>query len=165
VAAAATRRAAWLERDNAAMEWTREDGYAITDDPGRIDVDAVHAELTRSYWSPGIPRDVVERAIAGSLPFGVLAPDGATAGFARAITDRATYAYLGDVYVAAEHRGRGLGKWLVATVLAHPQLQGLRRWALATADAHGLYARFGFGPPADPHMHMFIDRDPRELWG
>lgn len=146
------------------MRWTREDGYEVTDDPARVDLDAVHAELAASYWSPGIPRDVVERAVAGSLPFSVLSPDGAQAGFARAVTDRATYAYLGDVYVAHEHRGRGLGKWLVACVLEHPDLQGLRRFALATADAHGLYARFGWAPAEDPAMHMFIDRDPRELW-
>lgn len=147
-----------------AMRWTREDGYEITDDPARVDLDAVHAELTASYWSPGIPRDVVERAVAGSLPFSVLSPQGAQAGFARAVTDRATYAYLGDVYVAADHRGRGLGKWLVACVLEHPDLQGLRRFALATADAHGLYARFGWSAPDDPAIHMFMERDPRELW-
>ena len=103
----------------------------------------------------GVALGVVERAIANSLSFGLLAPDGSQAGFARAITDRATYAYLADVYVLEEHRGRGLGKWLVQTVLEHPDLQGLRRWALATADAHRLYARFGFGPPRRPEMHMF----------
>ncbi|HEV2815078.1 MAG TPA: GNAT family N-acetyltransferase [Solirubrobacteraceae bacterium] len=137
------------------MQWIRDDGYAITTDRDRIDLDAVHAELAASYWSPGIARDTVERAIANSLPFSLLAPDGAQAGFARAITDRATYAYLADVYVAERHRGGGLGVWLVETVLAHPELQGLRRWALATADAHGLYARFGFAPPERPALHMF----------
>jgi GNAT superfamily N-acetyltransferase len=106
----------------------------------------------------------MERGIANSLPFGLYAPTGAPAGFARAITDRATYAYLGDVFVADEHRGRGLGKFLVSCVLEHPELQGLRRWALATADAHGLYQRFGFGAPVEPEIHMFIDRLPEELW-
>ena len=130
-------------------------GFEITTDRERIDVAAVHAFLTRSYWSPGVARDVIERAIANSLAFGLLAPDGAQAGFARAVTDRATYAYLADVYVLEEHRGRGLGVWLVRTVMEHPDLQGLRRWALATADAHGLYARFGFGPPRRPEMHLF----------
>ena len=130
-------------------------GFAITTDPARIDVAAVHAFLTRSYWSPGIARETVERAIAHSLCFSLLAPDGSQAGFARAITDRATYAYLADVYVAEAHRGRGLGTWLVQTIVEHPDLQGLRRWALATADAHGLYARFGFGPPVRPELHMF----------
>jgi GNAT superfamily N-acetyltransferase len=146
------------------MHAQRDDGYTITTDPARIDLDAVHAELTRSYWSPGIPRDVVAKGIANSIPFSLLAPDGAQAGFARVVTDRASYAYLGDVYVAEEHRGRGLGKWLVATVLAHPDLQGVRRFALATADAHGLYERYGFAPSDDPARHMFRDRDPAQLW-
>lgn len=146
------------------MEREREDGYVVTDDPARIDVAAVHAELTLSYWSPGIPREVVERAIAGSLPFSLLAPDGTQAGFARVVTDRATYAYLADVYVDERHRGRGLGTWLVRCVVEHPDLQGLRRFALATKDAHGLYARFGFAPAAQPGIHMFREADPRELW-
>lgn len=146
------------------MERRREDGYVVTDDPARVDLDAVHAELTVSYWSPGVPRDVLAKAIAHSLPFSLLDPDGAQAGFARAVTDRSTYAYLADVYVAAQHRGRGLGKWLVACVLEHPDLQGLRRFALATQDAHGLYARYGFGPPARPEMHMFLERAAEELW-
>jgi GNAT superfamily N-acetyltransferase len=137
------------------VQWIRDDGYAITTDRDRIDLDAVHAELAASYWSPGVARDTVERAIANSLPFSLLAPGGAQAGFARAITDRATYAYLADVYVAEPHRGKGLGVWLVETVLGHPELQGLRRWALATADAHGLYARFGFAPPQHAALHMF----------
>jgi GNAT superfamily N-acetyltransferase len=140
------------------------DGYLVTDDPARVDLDAVHAELTRSYWSPGIPRDVVAKGIANSLPFSLLAPGGEQAGFARAVTDRATYAYLADVYVAAGHRGRGLGAWLVECVVAHPELQGVRRFALATRDAHRLYARFGFGPPVQPEIHMFRDRDAAELW-
>jgi GNAT superfamily N-acetyltransferase len=107
---------------------------------------------------------VLERGIANSLPFGLYAPDGSQAGFARAVTDRATFAYLGDVFVAGEHRGRGLGKFLVSCVLEHPELQDLRRWALATADAHGLYRRFGFGPPRQPEIHMVIERAPEELW-
>lgn len=133
-------------------------GYAITTDPARVDLDAVHAFLTTAYWSRGVSREVVERSIAHSLPFSLVAPDGSQAGFARAITDRATYAYLADVYVEAEHRGRGLGTWLVRTIVEHPDLQGLRRWALATADAHGLYARFGFGPAERPELHMFRER-------
>ena len=80
------------------------------------------------------------------------------------MTDRATYAYLADVYVETAHRGRGLGKFLVSCVVAHPELQGLRRWALATADAHGLYARHGFIPPANPDIHLFIERAPADLW-
>lgn len=157
------------------MKWTREDGYVISDDATAIDLDAVHAFLTQSYWSPGISREVVARAAANSLTFSLRAPEGdgagpgspagAQAGFARAVTDRATYAYLADVYVLDEHRGRGLGKWLVQTVMEHPDLQGLRRWALATADAHGLYARFGFAAPEQPEMHMFRERDARGTGG
>jgi GNAT superfamily N-acetyltransferase len=104
------------------------------------------------------------RSIVNSLPFGLYAPSGQQAGFARVVTDRATYAYLGDVYVETDHRARGLGKFLVSCVLAHPQLQGLRRWALATADAHDLYARQGFRPSANPEIHMFIEQAPADLW-
>lgn len=139
-------------------------GYEITTDPARVDLDVVHRELAASYWSPGIPRHVVAKGIANSIAFSLLAPDGTQAGFARVVTDRASYAYLGDVFVLAEHRGKGLGKWLVETVLAHPDLQGLRRFALATADAHGLYARYGFAPATHPELHMFLDRDPAGLW-
>jgi GNAT superfamily N-acetyltransferase len=149
---------------NEIVSWRREDGYEVSTDPERLDLDVIHAFLKASYWSPGVPRDVVERSIANSLPFGLYAPTGEQAGFARAVTDRAAYAYLGDLFVTAEHRGRGLGRFLVSCVLAHPELQGLRRWALATADAHGLYRRFGFGPPAEPEIHMFIERSPEELW-
>lgn len=140
------------------------DGYEVSTDPERIDVDVVHAFLTTSYWVPGIPRDLVKRAIAGSVPFGLYAPNGATAGFARAVTDRATYAYVADVFVLEAHRRRGLGKFLVESMLEHPDLQDLRRWALATYDAHGLYRQFGFAPPPRPEIHMFVDRTPQELW-
>lgn len=134
------------------------DGYEISTDPERLDLDYLHAFLSRSYWSPGIPRETVARAVAGSLNFGLYAPGGAPAGFARVVSDRATFAYLADVFVDDAHRGRGLGAWLVETVLAHPELQGLRRWALATADAHGLYTRFGFAPPLRPDQQLFIER-------
>ena len=147
------------------MEWTR-DGYTISDDPARVDVDAVHRYLSEeSYWAPGVPRDVVERSIAGSLPFGLYAPDGSLAGFARAVTDRAVFAYLGDVFVLPEHRGRGLGVWLTQVVMEHPELQGLRRWVLYTEDAHGLYERFGFGPAATPQRYMELSREAGELYG
>ncbi|HEX8121630.1 MAG TPA: GNAT family N-acetyltransferase [Solirubrobacteraceae bacterium] len=133
-------------------------GFEITTDRGRIDVDAVHAFLATAYWSSGIDRETVVRSIAHSMAFSLLAPDGSQAGFARVITDRATYAYLADVFVLEPHRGKGLGVWLVQTILDHPELQGLRRWALATGDAHGLYTRFGFGPPERPALHMFRER-------
>lgn len=129
------------------------DGYEISTDPSRLDLDAIHAFLRTAYWSPGVERAVVERAIAHSIPFGLYAPDGAQAGFARVVTDRATFAYLADVFVLPAHRGHGLGGWLVETVLAHPDVQGVRRFHLATADAHGLYARFGF-VPSDPARMM-----------
>ena len=126
------------------MERTRGDGYMITTDPERVDLDAVWAFLRTSYWSPGIERDKVAAAVANSIPFSLLDPGGAQVGFARVVTDRVRFAWLGDVYVLEEHRGRGLGVWLVDTVLADPELAPLRM-VLATADAHELYARFGFG--------------------
>ena len=128
-------------------------GFLVSTDPARLDVDAIHAFLTSSYWSPGIPRDVVERAIAGSICFGLFAGE-RQIGFARVITDRATFAYLADVYVLDEHRGRGLGSWLVETVIAHPELKGLRRFVLVTRDAHGLYEKFGFTPTSKPENYM-----------
>ena len=145
-------------------EWAAPAGYVVSTDPLRLDVDRVHRFLSTAYWSRGIPRDVVQRSIANSLPFGLYAASGEQAGFARVVTDRATYAYLGDVYVERAHRGRGLGKFLVSCVVDHPELQGLRRWALATADAHGLYARHGFRPSANPEIHLFIERAPGDLW-
>lgn len=133
-------------------------GFEISTDPARLDVDYLHAFLREAYWSRGIPRETVARAVAGSLCFGLFAPGGAPAGFARVVSDRATFAYLADVFVDPAHRGRGLGVWLVETVLAHPELQGLRRWALATADAHVLYARFGFTAPSRPDRQLVIER-------
>ncbi len=144
--------------------WICAEGHQVSTDPARLDLGRIHRFLSNAYWSPGIPRDVVQRAIANSLPFGLYEPSGTQIGFARAITDRATYAYLADVYVEVEHRGRGLGKFLIACVLQHPELQALRRWALATADAHGLYERHGFAPPSVPGIHLFIERSPAELW-
>jgi len=134
------------------------DGYVISTDKDKLDVAAIHAYLARSYWSPGIPKAVVEKAIAGALCFGLFAEKGNQVGFARAITDSATFAYLADVYVLEEHRGKGLGKWIVETILAHPSLQGLRRILLATRDAHTLYAQFGFEPLANPESLMSIHR-------
>lgn len=136
------------------MEWTRGE-YEISDDPARVDVAAVHDFLTNdAYWSPGIPLDVVRRAIAGSMIFG-LYRGSEQVGFTRVVTDRATFAWICDVYVLDAHRGHGLGKWLIETVKAHPDLQGLRRWLLATRDAQGLYAQFGF-VPSDPGKLMEI---------
>ena len=129
--------------------------YIITTDSARFDVHAIHAFLTSSYWSPGVPLDIVKRAIANSLCFGIL-KQGQQVGFARVISDKATFAYLADVYVLDGHRGRGLSKRLMTTILAHPDLQGLRRFLLATQDAHGLYRQFGFSELANPERMMAI---------
>ena len=147
------------------MTERRVDGYEVSTDPGRLDLEVVHGFLRDdASWSRGIPRAVVARAIAGSLPFGLYAPRGAQAGFARVVSDRATFAWLADVFVLPDHRGRGLGAWLVECVLAHPELQGLRRWALATADAHALYARFGFTALPDPALFMVREWAAGELY-
>ena len=130
------------------MIWHRAP-YRITDDPDAVDLDVVHDFLASSYWARGIPRDTVARGIAHSVPFSLFLDD-RQVGFARAVSDRATFAYLADVFVVEDQRGRGLAAWLVSTVLAHPELQGLRRWLLATRDAHGLYLKLGFTPPANP---------------
>jgi GNAT superfamily N-acetyltransferase len=127
------------------------DAYEISTDPARLDLHAMHAYLTRSYWSPGIPFETVERAARNSLCFGAYERvSGAQVGLARAVTDYATFAYICDVYVLEEHRGHGLGKRLMEAVMAHPALTGARRAMLGTRDAHGLYARHGFrAPPSD----------------
>jgi GNAT superfamily N-acetyltransferase len=141
------------------MEWQRGD-YVISDDPARIDVEAVHQFLSNdAYWSPGVPLDVVRKAIAGSIVFGLYAADGRQVGFTRVVSDRATFAWVCDVYVLPEHRGDGLGKWLMETVKSHPDLQGLRRWLLATRDAHGLYAQFGFVEAAPGSLMEIRDID------
>lgn len=145
--------------------------YRISTDPSRLDLVAIHGYLTRSYWSPGISRELVARAAAHSLCFGLYhraaAAGGdagrehvrdAQVGYARVITDRATFAYLCDVYVLEEHRGHGLGVWLMEVVTAHPDLQGLRRFVLITRDAHGLYAKFGFTPLVRPEGYMEVHR-------
>jgi GNAT superfamily N-acetyltransferase len=135
------------------------DGYTVSTDPARLDLDAIHAFLsTESHWALGIPKDVVAKSIAHSLPAGVYAPDGAQVGFARVVTDYATFAYLCDVYVLDGHRGRGLGAWLTEVVLTLPELQHLRRWTLATKTAHGLYERFGFRVPQWSNAYMDIVR-------
>ncbi len=123
--------------------------YRISDDPESVDVGLVHEFLAQSYWALGIPRDTVARAILHSIPFSVFLGD-RQVGFARVVSDGATFAYLADVFVVDGHRGRGLGTWLLKTVLVHPELQGLRRWLLVTRDAHGLYRKLGFTDVADP---------------
>ena len=140
----------------SAFERSRE-SFRITADVALMDVDAIHAYLTRSYWAAGISRDLVARSMAGSLCFGLL-DGGRQIGFARIITDRATYAYLCDVYVLEEFQKRGLGTWFMQELMTHPDLQGLRRFSLVTRDAHRLYEKCGFAPLANPDGHMEIAR-------
>ena len=126
----------------------------ITTDLSRMDLDRVHDWLARkSYWAGRMPRAVFDRALRGSLCFGAIKLE-ATVAFARVISDRATFAYVSDVFVDPAHRGVGVGKAVMAAVVAHPELQDLRLWVLATADAHGLYARYGFSPLAVPQRYM-----------
>ena len=137
----------------------RRAGTIVSTDRARLDVDLVHRVLSDTYWAKGIPRDVVERSIAGSIAFGLFEED-RQVGFARVVTDLATYAYLADVFVVEDCRGRGLGDWLVESIRLHPQLQGLRRFALITRDAGPLYTRHGFAPPPSPFGYMeIVDRD------
>jgi GNAT superfamily N-acetyltransferase len=134
------------------QEWNRGE-FVVSTDRRRLDLEVVHGYLRSSYWASGMPRDVLERAVENSLVFGVY--DGARqVGFARVITDCATYAYLSDVFIVEAYRGRGLSKWMMECVLSHPDLQGLRRFALFTRDASGLYERYGFGPPRSRSVYM-----------
>ncbi len=133
----------------------RRDEFLISTDPAKIDLDVVHAFLARAYWSEDIPRAVVEKALAHSLNFGLYAGV-KQVGLARVITDYATFAYVADVFVLEDFRGRGLGKWLMRTVRDYPELQGLRRWSLATRDAHGLYRQVGFDALRNPERWMEI---------
>ena len=135
-----------------AHEWKRGQ-YIISTDPRRLDLETIHGFLVRSYWAEGVPREVVARALEHSLCFGLF--DAARQiGFARLITDRAVFALIADVFVLEPWRGQGLGKWLVETMAAAPELQGLRRWMLLTNDAHGLYRRVGFTALAHPERVM-----------
>ena len=129
------------------------DQYTITTDKRQLDLNAIHAFLSQTYWSAGVPKAVVERAIENSLAFGVFKGN-EQVGFARVVTDKATFAYLADVYVLEAHRGKGLSKRLLEEIQAHEELQGLRRFLLATKDAHGLYAQFGFKELANPSRMM-----------
>ncbi len=136
------------------MNW-KNGRYVISTDPAKLDRKVVHEFLASSYWAEGVPRAVVDRSIENSIVFGLY--DGpAQVGFARVITDRATFAYLSDVFVLESHRKTGLGKWLMDVIMAHSDLQSLRRFLLATRDAHGLYRQFGFTPVAKPDRLMEI---------
>jgi GNAT superfamily N-acetyltransferase len=137
-----------------AEEWRRGD-YEINTDPSRLDLDAVHGFLRRSYWAAERPLEKVRRSVEHSLNFGLYrADDRRQVGFARVVTDFATFAWLCDLFIDEAHRGQGLGVWLTQTVTDHPRLRGLRRWVLATRDAHRLYEKFGFGPLDGPERWM-----------
>jgi GNAT superfamily N-acetyltransferase len=135
------------------MSWVR-DQFTVTCDPSKLDR-AMIAEFlaSSSYWAKGIPAATVEKSLEGSLCFALLDRD-RQVGFARVVSDHATIAYLADVFVLPEYRGKGLAKWLMQCIVAHPSLQGLRRWVLATRDAHGLYEQFGFTPLKKPEIFM-----------
>jgi GNAT superfamily N-acetyltransferase len=134
---------------------TQRGEYRISTDADLLDVTTIHGFLAQSYWSPAIPRSVVEQAIRNSLCFGVYR-GAEQVGFARVVTDKATFAYLADVFILEPHRGKGLSKWLMQVVKEHKDLQGLRRFMLGTRDAHGLYRQFGFGELANPSRVMEI---------
>jgi len=134
------------------MDTTRSP-YLISTDPAKLDVDVIYGYLSRSYWANQRSREVIAKSLQHSLCFGVYENE-TQVGMARVITDYATYAYLCDVFILEAHQGHGLGKWLMATVMAHPDLQTIRRWTLATRDAHGLYAQFGFTPTIAPDRWM-----------
>jgi GNAT superfamily N-acetyltransferase len=136
-----------------AEEWIK-GAYTISSDPGRLNIALIHEYLsTSSYWAAGRPLEVVRRGIENSLPFGVFKGT-EQAGFARVVTDYATFAWVADVFVLPAFQGQGLGKWLMSVIVDHPRLQGLRRWVLATKDAHGLYAQFGFTELHAPERFM-----------
>ena len=139
------------------MEYHRGD-FVISTSRERLNLDVIHEFLTNCYWAKGIPREVVARSIENALCFGVYDGTGAQVGFARVISDFATIAYVGDVFVLETHRGRGLGKWLMQCITQHPALQNLRRWILTTRDAHGLYSQMGFAPAKFPERFMEIHR-------
>lgn len=135
----------------------KRDSFTISTNPAKLDIAVIHSYLARSYWAEGIPRETVERAVRNSFCFG-LYDEEVQVGFARVVTDRATFGYLCDVFILESHQGKGLGKWLMEVIMNHPELQGFRRWMLATRDAHGLYKQVGFEPLSDPNRYMQIAR-------
>ena len=134
------------------QEW-RQGPYLVSTDRSKLDIDVIHGFLSRAYWAEGIPREVVERSIEHSLSFGVYKGE-QQVGFARVVTDYATFSYIGDVFILEEFRGQGLSKWMMQAVVEHPALQGIRRWMLLTRDAHGLYRKVGFTEPKAPERYM-----------
>jgi GNAT superfamily N-acetyltransferase len=144
----------------------RRDGFTISTERARLDRDAIYRYLAgESYWAQGMARGVFERSVDGSLPFGLYDEAGRQIGYARVVSDGATIAWLSDVYVLSAHRGKGLGRWLIASVMAHPNLQGLRRWMLSTRDAHDLYGGFGFGLVDAARLMTRLDREAHKREG
>jgi N-acetylglutamate synthase-like GNAT family acetyltransferase len=141
---------------------THRDNFTISTDPSRLDIDAIVDMLTRAYWAIGRPRERTERAIKNSLVFGVY--DGEKQiGVARVVSDYSIFAYLCDVFIHEDYRAHGLGKWLIQTILEHPDLKEMRRWVLVTSDAHGLYEQYGFSSIEDPeHWMQMYKRFPEE---
>jgi GNAT superfamily N-acetyltransferase len=151
---------------------SRRGEFVVSTDPDLLDLDVIHGFLANCYWAKGIPRETVARSIEHSLCFGIYHEVGRESparlksnstgvlqvGFARVISDFATIAYLGDVFVLEAYRGRGLSKWMMECIMQHPRLQGLRRWLLLTRDAHGLYTNFGFTPVKAPERYMELHR-------
>ncbi|MBO9632624.1 MAG: GNAT family N-acetyltransferase [Chitinophagaceae bacterium] len=137
------------------MDWHK-DNFTISTSKDRLDIGYIQTKLSQTYWATDIPRSVVERSIQHSLCFGVYA-DGHQIGFARMITDSATFAYLCDVFIDEDFRGRGISKWMMSVIMDHPDLQGLRRMMLGTKDAHGLYRQYGFNELAAPDRWMEIN--------
>lgn len=144
--------------DIAVVQEYRRAEFLISTDRNRLNLDVVHDFLTNCYWAKGIPREVVARSIEHSLCFGIYDGDARQVGFVRVVTDFATIAYLGDVFVLESHRGRGLSKWLMECITQHPALQNLRRWILLTRDAHRLYSQYGFTPLKAPERYMELHR-------
>src|SRR5687768_1426895 len=136
------------------MNWHKDD-FTITTDKSKMDIDIIHGYLSRSYWAQGVPRATVQKCIEGSLSFAVL-HGGRQVGFARVITDKATFGYLSDVFILEDYRGKGLSKWLMEIILGHPELQNFRRFLLSTRDAHGLYRQFGFKDLVSPENWMQV---------
>ena len=146
-------------------DWVNEEGYIVTTNPKQVDVEVLHEFLAeRSYWAQNIPKEVVEKGVKNSLNFSLIAPDNRFIGYAKAITDRSTFAYLSDIYVEEEFRGRGLGKWLMECIMKHPELQNLRMWLLHTKDAHGLYRKYGFEQPKEVEKIMHIHKRAPECY-
>lgn len=131
-------------------------GFNVTSDPKDLDIELIHSFISGSYWAKNIPLHTLKKSIENSLVFGAYDESGDQVGFARVVTDKATFAYLGDVFVVENYRGKGVSKLLMEAVSEHSDLQGLRRFMLATSDAHGLYSQFGFKPVENPEILMQI---------